>query len=337
MPEGIVPIDPNDLLGGGGLTTPDFAPGVALERMEEKTRELGFDIAGVPLVGGLEGVEFVTGGFRRHHEKGTMYVRTGDAGTPFFLNRVIEHRYDLLGNTRSFLGFPISDFKLDPNDPESGVATFEGGDIYFWKDLGAIEIHEVSVRFVAFHCFGETDELSGSDEVYLTFGVVPLDVSRRATHQTRIHNQVDAGDTRPDLIDLYTGPPGGLVISVNLAEHDEGDPEAYKDQVDAAVDKAAEGVVAALGEIPVLGVPLALTAEVLLFVGGPALKEEINDLLGTEDDHVGTVEVVLSTKDLLRLTREPPHEVEGTLAHVESPLISGDGASYKAYFEVLAV
>lgn len=63
----------------------------------------------------------------------------------------------------------------------------------------------------------------------------------------------------------------------------------------------------------------------------------MTELLGTEDDHIGTVDVILSIKDLLRLTREAPHEVEGTLAHIESPLISGDGADYKAYFEVLAV
>jgi hypothetical protein len=46
---------------------------------------------------------------------------------------------------------------------------------------------------------------------------------------------------------------------------------------------------------------------------------------------------MLSTKDLVQLTRTLSPSFEGIFAQFESPLISGDGASYKAYFEVQSV
>ena len=88
---------------------------------------------------------------------------------------------------------------------------------------------------------------------------------------------------------------------------------------------------------PAAGPAFAFIAQVAFFVAGPDLKRRENELLGTDDDHVGSVDVVLSTKDLVQLTRTLSPSFEGIFAQFESPLISGDGASYKAYFEVQAV
>jgi hypothetical protein len=231
------------------------------------------DIAGAPLVQGFASLESVTGGVRRSYERGTMYLRSGS--DPVFLNLTAAQRFDQLGNTNSFLGFPTSDFELDPSDLTSGVARFEGGAIFFWADLGAIEISQVSVRFIGFHCFSESDDFtSGSDEVFFAFGILPIDVAQRETKLTGIHEQVDAGDTRPDIIELYRGPPQGLIISVNLSEHDEGDPQAYKENVDIAMDKAADRLIEALHAVPVVGIPLAAVAEIAFVIGGPALKKK---------------------------------------------------------------
>jgi hypothetical protein len=333
LPTGVVPKHPGTTIGTG-LTTPSLASGVAMDKMDQKAGQLGA-VAGAPLVAGLAGVMDVQGGFRRLYERGTIYMRTG--GTPFFLNQVTAHRYDLLGNTGSFLGFPVSDSEPDPSDQASGLTRFEQGTIYFWPDLGAIEIQQVAIRFVGFHCFGETSEISASDEPYFAFGVLPMNVEQRGTVKTRIYEDVDAGESVADQLELYRGEPSGVVIAVNLAEHDEGDPEKYKEHVDEAVDKAADGVTAALGEIPAAGPAFAFIAQVAFFVAGPDLKRRVNELLGTDDDHVGSVNVMLSTKDLVQLTRTLSPSFEGIFAQFESPLISGDGASYKAYFEVQSV
>ena len=110
LPTGVVPVNPGTPIGTG-LTTPSLASGVAMDKMDQKAGQLGA-VAGAPLVAGLAGILNVTGGFRRLYERGTMYMRIG--GTPFFLNQVTAHRYDILGNTSSFLGFPVPTPSLTP-------------------------------------------------------------------------------------------------------------------------------------------------------------------------------------------------------------------------------
>lgn len=196
---------------------------------------------------------------------------------------------------------------------------------------------EISLRYVGFHCFGETDEFpSDSDEPYFTFGVVPNLVEKKNTLQTQIYEDVDAGESRADLIELYRGPPLGAAISITLAEHDEGDPHKYRDNVEIAVDKAAEKTIEGLAHIPVIGVPLAVLATVVSVFALPAITDAITDLLGTDDDLVGTVVMSFSPDDMMRLIGAGRQDFFGINAHLESPLISGDGGSYKAYFDVEA-
>ena len=195
--------------------------------------------------------------------------------------------------------------------------------------------HEVSLRYVGFHCFGESNELSGSDEPYFTFGVVPSVIAKKNTQQTQVYSDVDAGVSVPDLVELYTGAPLGGAVSITLAEHDEGDPAKYRENVDKAVDAAADKAVAALAEVPVVGPVLAVVGQVAFIITGPAITDAINGLLGTDDDFIGTVTLALAPVDMLRLSRSERQNFNGIEAHLESPLIAGDGASYKAYFDVI--
>jgi hypothetical protein len=314
---------------------PDFAPGVAQQKMDAKAKQLG-DLPGDPLDIGFPGVESVPGGWRRHYQNGTMYMRRGQS--PHFLGLAAAEHYDRIGNTRSYLGFPDSDVEFDPEDGESGLVQFEKGTIYFWGDIGPFDIQHVKVRYVGFHCFGRTDEPSASDEPFWTIGVLPLEPTPRQTIQTVIYEGIDSGESRNDPMDLFKGLPTGVILSVNLGEHDQGDPHAYKENVERAVDRAADRLIKTLGHVPVVGPLLALVAEVAFMIGGPALKEEITELLGTEDDHLGSHEIVLPTKELLRLTRQPRQIIDGVgPAQLATPLISGKGSSYKAYFDVEAV
>jgi len=201
-----------------------------------------------------------------------------------------------------------------------------------------IEMHsEIALRYVGFHCFGETDEASSSDEVYFTFGVVPNLVELQGTYQTRIISDVDAGESHSEMypMEIYSGLPLGAAVSITLVEHDEGDPDKYKAIVKKGVDKGADEAQKAIASIPTVGVYLGFLAMLVLEVVKPALTDAINELIGTADDVIGTVPLALTPKDMLRLTRQGPQDFFGIMAHVESPLISGQGGSYKAYFDVV--
>jgi hypothetical protein len=337
-PDGFAPFDADGPIGDLlDSTQPLLAWAVALEAIEKRARRLAH-VVGHPVApdGPQRGVEAVEGGYRRSYSNGTFYLR-GTTGTPYWLDEPTALRYDLRGNTRSYLGFPVADLEVDPADPTMGLTRFEHGAIFFFPDLGTIDVQHVAVTFEGFHCFGETDESSAHDEPYFTFGVVPMNTEARTVVQSRIFTDVDGGESVAERVELYTGPPWGVALSVSLVEHDHSDPEHFKGKVDQAVDKAAEKAIEALGAIPVVGPALSVVADVAFLIGGDDLKQELNELLGTEDDHIGTATITLPTKELLRLSQTPARPFEGVLAHVETPVLARDGASYRAYLKVEAV
>ncbi|MEQ1935249.1 MAG: hypothetical protein ABL962_15425, partial [Fimbriimonadaceae bacterium] len=228
----------------------------------------------------------VAGGYRRSYANGSIYTRRNIVNNdwqfnPFFVGLATDQRYDQLGGpTNSFLGFPVSDFEPDPNEPGSGVTRFEHGAIYFWPDIGAIEMREISLRYVGFYCFGESNDgpFSASDEVYFTIGVVPTLVEHSGAPMTRLYENVDAHEARQDLVELYRGLPFGTALAVTLVEHDDGDRHRYHDLADNAVEKANEKVVEGLAQIPVVGFPLAGVAFVVLSIAQPAITAAVEEL-----------------------------------------------------------
>ena len=86
------------------------------------------------------------------------------------------------------------------------------------------------MRYVGFHCFGETSEWSDSDEIYFTFGVLPYLIDKKNTKQTGTYLGVDSGESRSsgfEPVELYRGLPFGTAILITLSEHDSGDPNEY--------------------------------------------------------------------------------------------------------------
>ena len=198
-------------------------------------------------------------------------------------------------------------------------------------------MQEIALRFVGFHCFGTTSG-PGPDEPYFVFGVVPTNVEQKPpATRTRIFEDVDPGESVGEIIDLYKGVPFGVAMSISLFEHDTGDPDEFKKQVERGMDRAAERVIEGLAHVPVFGVPLAVAGEIAFVFALPALVEAVNDLLGTADDHIRTERLPLTPMDMTRLARAERQDFHGIRAHLESPLISGDDASYKAYFDVVEV
>jgi hypothetical protein len=98
-----------------------------------------------------------------------------------------------------------------------------------------------------------------------------------------------------------------------------------------AVAAASKGVTAAVGAIPVVGPFLDVGAGALLAAVGTAIVEAIHDLLDTKDDFVGEVSLVVTPKAMITMTRTPPKDFRAIQWHMDLPLISSDGASYKVY------
>jgi hypothetical protein len=190
---------PFRVVGGGVAESRDRL--AADQAIERKFNALG-GLAGAPLFLGPQGLIDIAGGFFRDFAHGRIFFNRAIGEEALYVGRA-RQRYDQLGGPASFLGWPMSDDILDPAEPGSGVTRFQNGAIYWWPDIGSIEMRPVSLRYLGLHCFGETNELSASDEPYVTFGVVPMVTKLGRTLQTRIYEGVDAGESRGDDLELY--------------------------------------------------------------------------------------------------------------------------------------
>lgn len=243
----------------------------------------------------------------------------------------IHERWASLGWERSYLGYPTTD---EVDFPDGGRSNgFQNGGIYWWPDLGAIDLRGVVLHYTGLHCFGETDsdQLSSADEPYFVLAVTTPQT--KMVVNTQIYSDVDGGDSRPDLLELYRGPPYGINIGAALMEHDFGDPNKYRDDIQSAVDKAHAAGTLLLWQIPVVGPAVAAIAGPLLGKLMPEIAQAINDLLDTGDDTIGGTNLTLTARQMVVLAARTGNTDFDSIGYkIETPLISGDGASYKAYF-----
>jgi hypothetical protein len=286
----------------------------------------------------LSRIEFVGGSRRVRYENGIIYERPERFA---WVHGAIEGHYNLLGGASSRLGLPLAD---EMEMSEGGrVSVFDNGNIYWWPDVGAIDLGNVVVHFTGLMCFGETDSDGGgsnSDEVYAVIGVIAPSGGREILTQT--FEDVDGGESRPDLVELFQGPPQGLVLDVLLVEHDEADPNKYRQIVGQAVEKGMQKLAPVISKVvagvPVVGPVLAVAASELLPALAPFISDVVNDLLGTDDEVLGRPTIALTAKQMVVLAaRTPNSDIKGVGFKFETPLISSQGASYKVYFGIVPV
>jgi len=248
------------------------------------------------------------------------------------IHGAIGSKWASLGWEKSWLGFPTSD-EL-PFTQDGRVSVFEHGAIYWWSDTGAIEIGNVSLQYKGLFCFGETDWDRGSsaDEPYAIFGVVPAPPYQPSEVITQIYDDVDAGDSRPDIMELYRGLPIGAVVVTRLMESDDGDPNKYREQVKVFTDwlgkKAKE---ACTGEV---GPTAGKICEVVWKEAKEKLEEWFNDLIGSGDDELGIQHRIFTAKEMVTLASTPRKNFWGIEYHLESELFDRDGATYKVYWAI---
>lgn len=275
-------------------------------------------------------------GSRVRYQNGTIYQRAD--GSCAWVYGKIGERYDQLGAGASWLGLPVSD---EVDFSEGGRANrFENGSIYFWPDTGAIDMNQVVVHYTGMYAFAETDSDrfgTTSDEPYVLLGVITPSLSLPAV-QSQIYDDVDAGDSRPDLIELYRGMPEGIAISVLLMEHDEGDPEKYKAAVTAGVAAGSSALTAGIAAIPYVGPFIAPVAAAVFLKIGPDVISAVNDLIGAGDDVLGNTVLHLTAKQMVVLSARTVNQNQWGIGwKAETENLTGQGSDYKVYFGLVAV
>jgi hypothetical protein len=273
------------------------------------------------------------GYFREYVGGGRIYYRPSDKAA-FFVYGFIHDKYRQLGGPSSRLGWPTRDEEPFPDGGR--VTTFEGGAIYWWPDTGAIEMSDIVVRYTGLYCFGETDESSESDEPYLIFSTFAKPPAPASVVRTKIYEDVDSRDSRVDSIELYRGLPYGVLLDVVMMEHDVGDPSREHALVKKGADKAAEKLAELSVNIPVVGPGVAVGLALLWEGVGGDVVDFLNDSLGFEDDKLDTKRMVISAKQMVTLARASRQNFRGSdiVWQIETPILSGDGGSYKAYFVI---
>jgi hypothetical protein len=318
---------------GGALGEPKIPGDGGLIRVGEPEHYFNRDTSGA-------------GGYYRDYANGTIYKN--DNIDIHYVWGAIGERYTQLGRTASWLGWPTSNelsfADKDGNfaDEDGRVTTFQNGAIYFWSDIGPREVNDVIVHYTGLHCFGETDfdnGLSDDDEPYATIGVIGPD-GTKGVFRSQIYEDVDAGEGRFEVIEIYRGKPRGLVINTILQEHSGGDTEKSREIMGQIVDKGGAALAASAIAIPIVGpvvAPLLSAAhQVLKKDIADALNSFVGNTLGFADRPLGGDVTELTPKQMVVLaTRPEGHSQFNEIPwRFETSLLSRFGATYKVYFNI---
>jgi hypothetical protein len=323
----------NGIIYWQGATGAHWVHGAILAKYQELRAEGGF--LGYPTTDELGTPDGV--GRYNHFERGSIYWSPGNGARE--IHGAIRDRWQTLGWEQSWLGYPISDEMAFPEDGR--ISVFQNGSIYWWPDTGTREVNDIVVQYTGLYCFGETDAdgiLTNSDEPYASIGIKGPDFEQ--TFRTQIYDDVDSGDTREDLIELYRGKPRGLLINAVLNEYSGGDTELSRQKIKEAYEKGSPYLADAITQIPYVGPVLGPLAEAAL----AAAKEDILDALnaflestlGYANRPLGADVITLSTKEMVLLaTRPEGHAYQYAIPwRFETALLSRFGASYKLYFNI---
>jgi hypothetical protein len=243
----------------------------------------------------------------------------------------IRDKWQALGWEKSYLGYPTT----DEIDFEGGRASgFQNGDIYWWEDVGAIDLHGIVIHYTGMYCFDRQDGL-GDDSPYAVISVASA--GSASTVRTQVYNDMTGGQSRPEAppMEIYRGKPYALAIDTILMEHGPGgNPDDYRDEVKKAVMAAHTLGTAALGLIPVVGPIIAGIAGPALGQLMPKVGDAIADFFG--DKKVGENIHYMRGRELVLLAaREQNHNFEGIGYRFDTRRINGRGGSYTIYYGIV--
>lgn len=244
----------------------------------------------------------------------------------------IRKRWAEMGWETSYLGYPTSD---EVDFPQGGRAnSFEHGGIYWWPDTGAVDLGGVALQYTGLRCIREMskDQATNSDEPYV---IISVDAPEgTSTKQTRVYGDVDSGELVVDNVIVYEGPPLGLNLASLVMEHDNGDPEAMRRQVEAVANRIHEEGKKALEYVPFVGPVLAKAAKELDGVI-PKIAEALAKALDLGDDIIGRDVRTLSARDMVTLARGKRHSDGPVLYALACGPVRGGGGAYTLYYNIL--
>lgn len=250
----------------------------------------------------------------------------------------IRKKWSELGFERSYLGYPISD---EIDFPENGRANgFQNGDIYFWGDTGAIDMKNVRIFYSGLYCIQESDwdQSSNSDEPYVIIGV--SSAKWVGSYTTPTYSDVDSHESRPGWMEIYHGKPYGITIGTVVMEHDEGDQNKYRDEIQKILMVNHEIGTAALGLIPLVGPIIAGIVGPALGKLMPKIGESITKIFNWQDDKVGSDTKIMSAREMILLARgglSNEHNITYNFLTIGATSVNGKtpAGAYRVYFQIL--
>lgn len=153
-----------------------------------------------------------------------------------------------------------------------------------------------TIKYEGIFCKSRTGDrwiFGPSDEIYVISSVVNISNGNNEVRTERhplgtpnkIYGDVDGGETRiGPVAACWFGKANEITLISTIMEQDEGDPDAYKDQINALVELAALIAKAFGVSIPDVAKEIVVDA--------------VNWILGSEDDNVGTEFIVISPDQL---------------------------------------
>ncbi len=182
----------------------------------------------------------------------------------------------------------------------------------------------VTLRYKGMNCFGVTDG-PGSDEIYVLTFVTTMQggqvLVRTEKHPVGVgvYEEVDAGDSfGGPIAPCYIGPHQDMSLGVTLMEHDQGDPNAFQNEVDSIVTAAAVAAAAA-------GVPVPEIAQ-------QALGKVINFFIDSADDLIDQQFRSFTAAEVATEAGKPQTQ-ERNVSFTFLTDHRGLGATYKLYFD----
>jgi hypothetical protein len=257
-------------------------------------------------------------------EGGTIF--TSSAGT-FEVHGAIRDKFLELGvNT---VGFPTTD---ETDFPDGGRAShFTKAGIYWWPDTGPIFLKDDTVVVNYSGLLGveemDWDQGSNSDEPYVTVGAVAPHGGR--TIQSSIYGDVDSGEGRSEVIEVYRGKPEGIDLATVVMENDFGDPNETRDGVTLGVGL---GMSLLIGAIALENPAVAGLAAPFLVAVAPDVAQAIDGALGLGDDLIGSNTRFVSARDMIFLSLGGTLSWKGVTYSFYDGLFTGGGSRYGAGF-----
>jgi hypothetical protein len=158
----------------------------------------------------------------------------------------ILDRWLSLGAQRSFLGYPTTD-EL-PFDEGGRVSIFQGGEIYWWPDTGAVDLPGVVVRYEGMSA--TAGAAAGKAAAVNAYGLIAaVGAEARTTRRTR-RRDIRPGVSLPETLELYRGRPTGLALNATVVAHHRGDPDSYLRATTQAVRAAGVDVAPLVAFVP---------------------------------------------------------------------------------------